>query len=37
MDKFTTSDSVVILVDHQTTTLDWVKSLPKETVIASAA
>ena len=35
MDQFTTSNSVVILVDHQTTTLDWVKSLPKETVIAS--
>ena len=35
MDTFTTSNSVVILVDHQTTTLDWVKSLPKETVLAS--
>ena len=35
MDRFTTSNSIVILVDHQTTTLDWVKSLPKETVVAS--
>ena len=35
METFTTADSVIILVDHQTTTLDWVKSLPKETVIAS--
>jgi nicotinamidase-related amidase len=35
MDRFTTDNSVVILVDHQTTTLDWVKSLPQETVIAS--
>ncbi len=29
------TDSIILLVDHQTTTLDWVKSLPKETVIAS--
>ncbi len=35
MEQFTTYNSVVILVDHQTTTLDWVKSLPQETVIAS--
>ena len=35
METFTTADSVIILVDHQTTTLDWVKSLPKETVVAS--
>jgi nicotinamidase-related amidase len=26
---------MILLVDHQTTTIDWVKSLPKETVIAS--
>lgn len=35
MDKFTTENSVVILVDHQTTTLSWVKSLPQTTVIAN--
>jgi nicotinamidase-related amidase len=35
MDRFTPDNSVVILVDHQTMTIDWVKSLPKETVIAS--
>ena len=35
METFTTADSMIILVDHQTATLDWVKSLPKETVIAS--
>ena len=29
------TDSIILLVDHQTTTLDWVKSLPKDTVIAS--
>lgn len=33
--RFTISDSVVMLVDHQTMTIDWVKSLPKETTIAS--
>lgn len=33
--RFTTSDSVVMLVDHQTMTIDWVKSLPKATTIAS--
>ena len=34
-ERFTTSDSVVMLVDHQTMTIDWVKSLPKATTIAS--
>ncbi len=29
------TDSIILLVDHQTITVDWVKSLPKETVIAS--
>ena len=29
------NDSIILLVDHQTVTIDWVKSLPKETVIAS--
>ncbi len=33
--RFTTSDSFIMLVDHQTGTIDWVKSLPKATVIAS--
>ena len=33
--RFQPSDSIVLLVDHQTSTIDWVKSLPKETVIAS--
>ena len=33
--RFQVTDSVVLLVDHQTTTIDWVKSLPKATVIAS--
>ena len=33
--RFTTSDSLVMLVDHQTMTIDWVKSLPKATTIAS--
>lgn len=30
--NFATSDSIVMLVDHQTGTLGWVKSLPQETV-----
>lgn len=34
-DRFTTTDSLILLVDHQTGTIDWVKSLPKQTVIAS--
>ena len=29
------TDSIILLVDHQKVTVDWVKSLPKETVIAS--
>lgn len=33
--EFTIENSAIILVDHQVTTLSWVKSLPKETVIAS--
>jgi nicotinamidase-related amidase len=32
---YTTRNSLIMLVDHQTGTVDWVKSLPKETVIAS--
>lgn len=32
--RIQTTDSIILLVDHQTTTIDWVKSLPKQTVIA---
>ncbi len=35
LERFTISDSLVMLVDHQTMTIDWVKSLPKSTTIAS--
>jgi nicotinamidase-related amidase len=34
-ERFTPQNSFVVLVDHQTMTIDWVKSLPKATVIAS--
>ena len=34
-EQIKTSDSVIMLVDHQTMTIDWVKSLPKSTTIAS--
>ena len=30
--NFSTTDSIVMLVDHQTGTLGWVKSLPQDTV-----
>ena len=33
--NFTTSNSLIMLVDHQTGTIGWVKSLPQETVITS--
>ena len=33
--KVTISDSLIMLVDHQAMTIDWVKSIPKETTIAS--
>ena len=33
--RFSPTDSIILLVDHQSTTIDWVKSLPKATVIAS--
>ena len=33
--RFTVADSTILLVDHQKTTLDWVKSMPKSNVIAS--
>ncbi len=31
-ERFTTANSLIMLVDHQTGTLGWVKSLPPETV-----
>jgi len=33
-ERFKTSESIIMLVDHQTMTIDWVKSLPKTTTIA---
>ena len=33
--RFTTADSIVMLVDHQTMTIDWVRSQPKATTIAA--
>ena len=33
--RFTLENAMVVLVDHQTGTIDWVYSLPKATVIAS--
>ena len=33
--RFTTQDSSIMLVDHQSGTINWVKSLPVATVIAS--
>ncbi len=33
--RFTVEQSIIMLVDHQTMTIDWVKSLPRETTIAS--
>ncbi len=33
--RFAIQDSVIMLVDHQTGTLSWIKSLPTATVIAS--
>ncbi len=34
-ERFTLTNSLILLVDHQTGTLGWVKSLPQQTVIAS--
>ncbi len=34
-ERFTIADSLIMLVDHQKATIDWVRSLPKETTIAS--
>lgn len=33
--RFTPETSMIMLVDHQKMTIDWVKSLPKSTTIAS--
>jgi nicotinamidase-related amidase len=33
--NFTISNRVILLVDHQTGTVGWVKSLPQETVVTS--
>jgi nicotinamidase-related amidase len=35
-DRLTTKNASIVLVDHQTGTIDWVYSLPKATVIASS-
>ena len=35
--RFTIDDGIIRLVDHQTGTLDWVKSLPTATVMASSS
>ena len=34
-DRFTTDDALIMLVDHQTATLGWVKSLPQDTVLTA--
>jgi nicotinamidase-related amidase len=34
-DRFTTKNAAVMLVDHQTGTLGWVKSLPQATVVTA--
>ncbi len=33
--NFSTADALIMLVDHQTGTLGWVKSLPQETVVTA--
>ena len=33
--RFTTANSLIMLVDHQTGTLGWVKSLPQATVVTA--
>lgn len=35
-DRFTTANSIVMLVDHQTGTLGWVKSQPQKVTVASS-
>lgn len=35
-DRFTTSNSIIVLVDHQTGTIGWVKSQPTKVTIASS-
>jgi nicotinamidase-related amidase len=34
-ERITPASSIVMLVDHQTMTIDWVKSMPRSTTIAS--
>ena len=34
-DRFTPADAAIMLVDHQTGTLGWVKSLPQATVVTA--
>lgn len=34
-ERFSLNSSIIMLVDHQTSTLGWVKSLPQSTVIAT--
>lgn len=34
-ERITPATSIIMLVDHQTMTIDWVKSMPKSTTIAS--
>jgi nicotinamidase-related amidase len=34
-ERFTTDDALIMLVDHQTATLGWVKSLPQVTVVTA--
>ena len=35
-ETFTPQNSAILLVDHQKLTIDWVKSMPKESVVANA-
>ena len=34
-DRFTTDNALIMLVDHQTATLGWVKSLPQDVVLTA--
>jgi nicotinamidase-related amidase len=34
-DRYTTDNSIIMLVDHQAGTVGWVKSIPQQTVITS--
>ncbi|MCX6046602.1 MAG: isochorismatase family protein [Chloroflexi bacterium] len=35
MEKFTPQNAAILLIDHQDMTVSWIKSLPKEVVIAN--